>query len=33
MVDSLMGRYKNENELKIGDRKIDELVEIKEKNN
>ena len=33
LVDSLMGRYKTEEEMRIGDRQIDELVEIKEKNN
>jgi hypothetical protein len=33
LVDTYIGRYKNEEELKIGDRSIDELVEIKEKNN
>jgi len=33
VIDSYVGRYKNEDELKIGDRSIDELVDIKEKNN
>lgn len=32
-VDSLMGRYQNEDEMRMGDRSIDELIEIKEKNN
>jgi hypothetical protein len=33
VVDKMIGKYKNEEEMKIGDRSIDELVEIKEKNN
>ncbi len=31
-VDNYVGKYKNEDEMRIGDRTIDELVEIKEKN-
>lgn len=33
LIDSYIGKYKNEDELRIGDRNINELVEIKEKNN
>ena len=32
MVDNFVGRYRTEEELRIGDRHIDELVEVKEKN-
>lgn len=32
LIDSLVGKYKSAAEVKIGDRKIDELVEVKEKN-
>lgn len=28
-IDSLIGKYKNEDEMKMGDRRIDDLVEIK----
>jgi hypothetical protein len=33
LIDSYIGRYRNEDEIKIGDRSMDELVEVKEKNN
>lgn len=33
LIDSYVGRYKNEDEMKIGDRNMDELIEIKQKNN
>ncbi len=33
LIDSYIGKYKTEDEVKIGDRRLDELVEIKEKNN
>lgn len=33
LIDKYVGKYANEDELKIGDRRLDELVEIKEKNN
>jgi hypothetical protein len=29
LIDKFIGKYKTEDELKIGDRKIDELIEIK----
>lgn len=32
LIDSMIGRYKTEDEMKIGDREIDDLVEVKEKN-
>lgn len=32
-VDAFLGKYKHEDEMKIGDRNINDLVEIKEKNN
>lgn len=28
-----MGKYQTEDEMKIGDRQLDSLVEVKEKNN
>ncbi len=31
-VDNYIGRYKTADDLKIGDRKLDNLVEVKEKN-
>lgn len=32
LVDNYIGRYKSADDLKIGDRNLDELIEIKEKN-
>lgn len=31
-IDKFIGKFKNEDDMEIGDRSIDELVEIKEKN-
>jgi hypothetical protein len=31
-IDNYVGRYKNADELKIGDRSLDKLIEVKEKN-
>lgn len=31
-IDNYVGRYKSSDELKIGDRSLDQLIEIKEKN-
>ena len=33
MIDNYVGRYKSADDLKIGDRKLDSLIEVKEKNN
>lgn len=33
LIDKYVGRYDNEDEMKIGDRRLDELVEVKQKNN
>lgn len=32
LIDTLMGRYISEDEMKIGDRQINDLVEVKRKN-
>ncbi len=32
MIDNYVGKYKSSDELKIGDRSLDQLIEIKEKN-